>query len=135
MDCFPSIKVVNVDGSHELELTNVPKEQKLDRFKAVLAMRLGHSLKRNVRAQDFELFFFGERMVDESKNYSVGAAPNPCRANQHAAHTLLDLGITDVRFQPTMKPRRISFSSSFYFLFPNTCMLANFLHFEWPRTQ
>ena len=71
MDCFTSIKVVNVDGSHELELTNVPKEQKLDRFKAMLAMRLGHSLKRNVRAEDFELFFFGERMAGESMTDSA----------------------------------------------------------------
>ena len=67
MDCYSSIKVVSFDGSHELEIADVPKGQKLDRFKALLALRLGHSLKKNIRAEDFELYLFGEKMTDQSK--------------------------------------------------------------------
>ncbi|KAJ9602750.1 hypothetical protein H2200_012530 [Cladophialophora chaetospira] len=63
-ETFDSIKVVNQDGTHELDVRNVPRVQRLELFKSRVAVELSQAERKYVNPADLDLFVFSEKMED-----------------------------------------------------------------------
>ncbi|OCT45302.1 hypothetical protein CLCR_06167 [Cladophialophora carrionii] len=66
-DTFGSIRIVTQDGSHELEIKDVPRAQRFENFKSRVAVELGRAEKRYVNPGDLDLFVFSEKMEDKDR--------------------------------------------------------------------
>jgi hypothetical protein len=63
-DTFASIRIVTQDGSHELDIKDVPRVQRFENFKSRVAVELGRSERKYVNPGDLDLFVFSEKMED-----------------------------------------------------------------------
>ena len=78
-ETFGSIKVVTQDGSHELDVRDVPRAQRLELFKSRVAVQLSQSERKYINPADLDLFVFSEKMEDGGTSMSGACSPSQIR--------------------------------------------------------